>query len=167
MGCDIFEYFEVYQNGRWERLEVLPTIPNWDDLPPAQEVAYWSLPLYLDRDYRLFAILANVRNYNGIQPIALPRGLPEDLSPEVQADWNADNASPSWFLLQELLDFDWDQPLKGISPADTQAAKWQEQGWKTYRDALQGNRFFEQGLLELQKHVSDPRLLRMVFWFYS
>lgn len=167
MGCDIYEHFEVYRKGLWERLQVLPVVPCWDDLTPEQEMAYWSLPLFLDRDYRLFSILANVRNPYGIQPMAFPRGLPDDLSPEVHADWDEACDSPSWFLLQELLAFDWNQPLRGISPEATQAAKWQEQGWKTYRDVIQGNRFIEQGLLELQKHVTDNKALRMVFWFYG
>lgn len=46
MGCDIYEHFEVYRKGLWERLQVLPVVPCWDDLTPEQEMAYWSLPLF-------------------------------------------------------------------------------------------------------------------------
>ncbi len=36
--------------------------------------------IYNDRNYRLFAILANVRNHFNIIPIDYPRGLPKDVS---------------------------------------------------------------------------------------
>lgn len=86
---------------------------------------------YKDRNYDCFAILANVRNgtgFGGIQtgagykPIALPRGLPGDLSEELDQDdvfdkegerkpgkfWLGDH-SFSHLTLLELLRYDWNQ----------------------------------------------------------
>lgn len=69
--------------------------------------------------YEFFAVLAGVRRERflkwygaDIRPISRPRGFPQDLSPflksHVQDDdcWNA-----SWFLVQELIDFDWEKPI--------------------------------------------------------
>jgi hypothetical protein len=36
--------------------------------------------IYHERNYSLFALLANVRNSAGVKPISEPRGLPEDVS---------------------------------------------------------------------------------------
>jgi len=89
---------------------------------------------YQDRNYDLFAILANVRNGYGFAgvptgegfiPIADPRGLPEDISDELVrlansddiwkefrdkygAGWLGDH-SWSWITLEELLSNDWDR----------------------------------------------------------
>jgi len=38
----------------------------------------------VNRNYPLFAKLANVRNYNEIIPISLPRGMPENYTKETQ-----------------------------------------------------------------------------------
>lgn len=61
------------------------------------------------RNYVLYALLANVRNYNdGIQPLAEARGVPDDASfdwlEEVDR-WSVDMHSHSWFTLAELLAF--------------------------------------------------------------
>ena len=60
MGCDIHAYAEIKKNGTWTR---------------------HMGRLRRDRDYRTFALFANVRNYDGtafIPPISEPRGLPAD-----------------------------------------------------------------------------------------
>ncbi len=78
---------------------------------------YWAGPWDDDyslrsRNYTLFGILADVRNYsNNVKPIDLPRGLPNDVSFEVkrQSDQEGlDGHSHSWFTLRELLAYDWD-----------------------------------------------------------
>lgn len=68
----------------------------------------YTLEPYCGRNYSLFAILAGVRNGCDFQPIAEPRGVPEDASAYTK-DWLEDYHTPSWLTLAEILDFDWDQ----------------------------------------------------------
>lgn len=97
-----------------------------------------------DRNYDVFAILADVRNGygfagcdtgDGFEPIAEPRGLPDDLGPEIRdalvrerrlsmADaWGDDwwdnpqridlgEHSFSWLTVAEILDYDWTRTTK-------------------------------------------------------
>ena len=77
---------------------------------------------YGDRNYDLFAILADVRNGygfagldtgEGFNVIAKPRGLPNDISPNVAelAEWTFDEnyQTASWLTLAEIQAFDWGQ----------------------------------------------------------
>lgn len=57
MGCDIHGVFQKFDGGKWV------------DVPTKYEFG---------RHYQLFAVLADVRNDNGVKPIAEPRGWPED-----------------------------------------------------------------------------------------
>jgi len=84
----------------------------------------WEIPyedrIYNGRNYDLFAILANVRNGRGFagietgegfNPIAIPKGVPDDCSDVTRAclgSYGTDGHSHSWFTLKELLDFDWE-----------------------------------------------------------
>lgn len=74
---------------------------------------------YSDRNYDVFAALAGVRNGTGfagvyrhdpITPIAEPRGVPEDATPEALA-LLSDGHTPTWLMLEEVMNYDWDQPL--------------------------------------------------------
>jgi hypothetical protein len=75
---------------------------------PTDEGATW-LALsagrnYVPPDYTLFAYLAGVRTWDNIQPIAKPRGVPDDLSPDVQREWESwkDYANtPTWLTPNE------------------------------------------------------------------
>lgn len=114
MGCDIHLHVEVRdQSGNWSELE--------------------GAPSYRGRNYELFAMLADVRNYgetpgeiseadwlasadhgmlhsDRIDPIDEPRGLPDDVSAAVQQssdEWGIDGHSHSWFTVEELLSVDW------------------------------------------------------------
>ncbi|MBI5546485.1 MAG: hypothetical protein HY901_21600 [Deltaproteobacteria bacterium] len=98
MGCDIHSWLERREGGRWVYATRLS-----DD--PDQEI-----DAYNERRYSTFAVLAGVRNYDELQPIRTPRGLPPDVSPEGTkraAEWADDAHSHGWFSLRELLDFDW------------------------------------------------------------
>lgn len=74
-----------------------------------------------DRDYTVFAVLANVRNGSGfagvrthapIEPISLPRGLPDDMCEEARAYFeHAGYHDDSWVMLEEVLRYNWDQPV--------------------------------------------------------
>lgn len=77
----------------------------------------------LNRNYRLFAMLADVRNGTGfagvdmgdaLNPIDYPRDIPFDASPQVHqkyAAWGDDAHSASWFTVDELLEYDWTQSV--------------------------------------------------------
>jgi hypothetical protein len=82
--------------------------------PPFKTASPWE-----GRNYRLFAILADVRNGSGfagvdtgdrIEPISDPRGVPSDAHPETRdflESYGVDGHSHSWFTLAELEDYDW------------------------------------------------------------
>lgn len=76
---------------------------------------YWNTPeCFNDRNYALFGILAGVRNSDEASSISNPRGLPLDVSIEVKNDsdnYGIDGHSHSWVTLQELIDFQWNEPL--------------------------------------------------------
>lgn len=89
-----------------------------------------------DRNYALFAALADVRNYGGITPISEPRGLPEDFEidgEEHRMSYTGDKVwmgehSYSWLSINELLKWHgWDQEDLRV-PAETFLAwlKWAE-----------------------------------------
>lgn len=91
MGCDIHLYVEVREDGQWVNKPLRHT--------------------YDGRNYNLFAILAGVRNRHDILPISDPRGLPPDVSKEVEGEADGDH-SHSWLTLAELMAFDWTQTAK-------------------------------------------------------
>lgn len=92
MGCDIHPYVEVRQpDGTWSRVDV--TVFNY-------------------RIYAIYGFLANVRNYSASPTIALPRGLPSDVSREVAAEYDVDYHSASWLTLRELQSYDYEQQFE-------------------------------------------------------
>lgn len=122
MGTDIHVYTE-YRNqetGEWHPLYPLQDNPYWNaDDPDHEDGPEWDMREHrLDRNYGLFAILADVRNGAGfagvdtgdpIEPIDMPRGWPDDLSAEsVQYVVPCLEHTPTWFSLEELQRFDWD-----------------------------------------------------------
>lgn len=122
MGCDIHFYVEKKVDGKWV------TADTWydDKYNPGQKSIYpedfmdrTKGPIYSDRNYDLFGILANVRNGsgfagvntgNGFVPIHELRGVPEDSCEEIRnssEEWDADGHSHSWVTVQELMEYDW------------------------------------------------------------
>lgn len=94
MGCDIHIFIEVKGHDRW--YNVTPEVDVWGDYArdenPCPPLLDWVFAP--GRNYGLFALLADVRNGIGVagvptarpvQPWKEPAGLPDDLSPEVQA----------------------------------------------------------------------------------
>lgn len=120
MGCDIHMYAEVNKDGKWEKVGNIFDNPWYN---PDYE-SKWNTPKtdepYTERNYDLFAILANVRNGygfagvptgSGFEPISMPRGLPEDVSAEIKEladEWGRDGHSHSYLILSELLGYDWE-----------------------------------------------------------
>jgi len=131
MGADIHSMVEIKQD-RWTstRQWEVPGLPwtigaessRWvemeDEIFPQSSWRGEGLtktPLD-DRNYTLFALLADVRNGRGfagvktgdrITPLADPRGVPRDASYAWLAtcdSWGPDGHSHTWFTLAELLD---------------------------------------------------------------
>lgn len=76
-------------------------------------------PFYDGQNRALYAILGDRHNFSDFPTIAPePRGLPDDLSEEVQRylNWYLDEdqfvSYPSWVTLAEILGFDWDMPVE-------------------------------------------------------
>ncbi|MCL1918887.1 MAG: hypothetical protein FWG14_11310 [Peptococcaceae bacterium] len=93
MGCDIHLYVEKQVNNKWVFVNE----------------AFW-----LGRNYWLFAILADVRNMNrGCVPITRPKGIPNNVTSEVQKaaeDWrSAHSHSHSYLTLAEIVAYNWTQ----------------------------------------------------------
>ena len=132
MGCDIHLYVERRENGKWTL--VREQVPNEEfgecyDPHGTQLISQYSPSgkhvnvFYNHRNYNFFAILANVRNRRGcaemstrqgFKPISMPRGLPQDISPEIKqlSDWwGIDGHSHSWLTVQELIEYDWEQTV--------------------------------------------------------
>ena len=83
MGCDIHAHIEIKVNGEWH---------------------HYSQP-DIGRDYELFTRMAGVREAEGIEPIAGPRGLPKDITFTTRFDkkhWGEDYHSHSWLSCREL-----------------------------------------------------------------
>ncbi len=178
MGCDIHLFVEVYRKRRWT------VIGNPQQLNESENYENW---LWSGRNYRLFAILADVRNYDGFEPIDYPRGLPKDVSPQIKrlAKGLAEDChSHSWLNLKEFLDFDWDKSAgittRYVSPEAaklyaetgekptssclfTSDESWVSLSWElSYRQCCAG--FLDEVLPEL--HVlGEPDQVRIVFWF--
>lgn len=108
MGCDIYLFVEVEHDGNWN------SVDEWETEDGYKSVAY-EKQYYNGRNYDLFALLANVRNYNDVKPIKCPVGLPDDVSDQVMQkseSYGSDGHSHSYLTLKELIDFDWDQSIK-------------------------------------------------------
>ena len=93
---------------------------NWQLAEPAewrQEMIFGKWPgdafweptaLYSDRNYALCALLLNARNSDCILPIAPERGLPDEMSPELQCHVERRGGGwGSWLYVSELLLIDW------------------------------------------------------------
>lgn len=102
MGTDIHLVVEKRQpDGSWRRAEEKrPTTDKWDDHPLTRED--W----YSERNYTLFGVLAGVRGYD-IPKIAEPRGLPDNIDREEDANYDIGDHTYSWLTVQELYDYDW------------------------------------------------------------
>lgn len=117
MGCDIHLFVERKSGGEWRSVDEWAKVDEEHSFP---EVVY-EKQFYNGRNYRLFGVLANVRNGHGfagvktgepVKPIDMPRGLPSNVSHPVKAcaaAWDCDGHSHSWFELPELLAYDWTQ----------------------------------------------------------
>lgn len=135
MGCDIYAYAEKKdEQGQWV---YLPDVSPFDI-----------------RNYTLFSFLAGVRNYMNIIPVSVPRGFPDDASPEVLVEYMTDGDwhSASWLTIVELMSFDYGQlvGVREVGKAPRPVA------------AFLGEWYFD----EIER-LSSLGVERVVFWFDS
>lgn len=140
MGCDIHCHVEIKIDGKWE---------------------HYNMPR-VGRNYRLFALLADVRNYDGIEPISPVKGIPGDLSLLTRLDaeyWGTDGHSHSWLSVEEMKRLDL-RKEEALHPGMT----WNAHGIEGVFGYLDGNSWggFVDYPEDRRKYAEDYRL---VFWF--
>ena len=90
MGCDIHLYVERKVEGAWKSVHDFAPDKYGEGVADVSYEDRW----YSDRNYDLFAILADVRNGHGFAgvatgegftPIADPKGIPADCDPQIKA----------------------------------------------------------------------------------
>jgi len=176
MGCDIHVYVEARgANGKWECQDKVwkeadgefRLYAQFGDCarkanPQYNEPAY----RYINRDYILFSVLADVRNGSEDKTpfIDEARGLPEDVTPEVKEQSESmgeDGHSHSWLLLSEVLAWEgWDRDYsikdfddKAIPVLKTKPLR--EWCWT----------FWQKVIPAMKQLRDDPANVRMVFFF--
>lgn len=157
MGCDIHTFVEVKKDGKWEFVKGVTPFDT--------------------RNYGIFGLLADVRNYSRVPVIAEARGLPGDLSPFMvkktaeDSFYDDDGHSASWLLLSELLEFDYAQTFENrrtsgwLGPRTLSGSVTCDEGEgenETLRDFL-GYAFFAD--LTSLETLGEPDDVRVVFFF--
>src|SRR5215470_6254142 len=114
MGCSIQAALEIRRKGKWAIVER----PNkyfgkwsregfWDREPELTA----SIQFDSEKDYDLFAILADVRNGYELEPMSRGRGIPDDISPEGAAAIASDH-SHTWITLADVLAYGWTRKVE-------------------------------------------------------
>jgi hypothetical protein len=130
MGCDIHMVVQVRRNGVWTALKDLDVpcnacggtkrVANGEKLRACEVCEVWDgknwvstgkTPIYENRNYSVFAVLAGVRNRDKITPISKPKGLPPDFEVVdehyTMFDKDMGDHSYSWLTLAELQAYPW------------------------------------------------------------
>lgn len=164
MGCDIHNHIEYKKtiNGgpKWICGDYYHVNPYCEEGADNRDKKLSLVGFYDNRNYSLFATLANVRNYGDTPYICNPRGLPKDVSAEVKEDsdyWDCDGHSHSYFTLRELIEYQKNiKPLRhrgmispeaqrnldenGVLPKEwcqsTNQEGWEFREWKTENTVL-------------------------------
>ncbi|HEX8721148.1 MAG TPA: hypothetical protein VF736_10990 [Pyrinomonadaceae bacterium] len=138
MGTDIYMYAEVRRGGAWRPAEPLVRNEYYVEGGGHTDGAeYRPREMFDDRDYVLFAVLAGVRRSRhtdtDYEPVSEPKGLPEDLSPELRGwagRFGGDIYCPSWLTLRELLEYNWHgKAALKRAMVDARAAHLFADGW--------------------------------------
>lgn len=177
MGTDIFMHVEykLDEKNQWLCGDYFVLSPSGQTTPEYNLVEFFG-----NRNYTLFAVLANVRNYGNTEYIDEPRGLPADVSDFVKDDYERSefiSHSHSYVTLQELIDFHKQgHPLKrsgvispeaqrqldaGILPDSwcqgTNQVGWERREWEEENNVLVP-------LIEKLKERADE--LNLIYGFY-
>lgn len=160
MGCDIHARAEAFEDGKWQLLEKVFEDPYAEYRENKDEKI--SSP-YNMRNYSLFALLANVRNSDNIDPIDAPRGVPEDASKKYKKyidQWGIDGHSHSYFTLEELLAFNCDRIIdrSGIV-SNEEYQKIKSQGCpESWSGGVFGGSIFMISNEEMDEYIDNPEL---------
>ena len=119
MGCDIHIFTQRKNNsGKWVSADFFVKNDYYD--PESEDYdsknEYELIQIYGHRNYTVFGILADVRNYKGgflgteryAQPISEPKGLPDDLDDYLKSyfdEWAGDIHSMSYLTLKEIKEY--------------------------------------------------------------
>jgi hypothetical protein len=152
MGCDIHLRIEVRKDGKWQPASAQRVCDDCKGTGNRDRggECYWCKGTgnnsgFQSRAYDTFGALANVRNGTWGDPVPFidePRGLPDDLSPELKAasgdiegdedgerGWAFGDHSFSWLTLKELLAYNWDATVEKRAYVDaTTFAAWEASG---------------------------------------
>lgn len=125
MGCDIHTRVE-FQNreGNWICGDFFRINPYYKASDPYEIDPMMVVEVGGDRNYRLFAVLANVRNYDDIPYIDNPRDIPDDACARTRRDylfWQEDAHSASYFTLKELIE--WNETAEPVEGYDGEMYK--------------------------------------------
>lgn len=168
MGCDIHTHVEI-RSDRWGRRTLDWRCGDYfsvvDPLDP--DAKYAIQELHGNRYYALFAVLANVRNYDyRLNYIDEPRGLPDDVTEFVKRDyegWGWDAHSCSYFTLRELIEYHEEHKPKDVFGRDillpliNDLKRRADEFNLIYERWWDGDRY-EDALLKAED-------IRFVFWF--
>lgn len=129
MGTDIYLFAELHDEGNWRPVPdpVQNEYTDDDGLVLAEA-------LDLGRPYGLFSVLSGrsigLRSTNvQIPAISEPRGFPEDMNRIYRKyfarvyDMDDGDYGASWLMLEELIDFDWDQKVDRFAYVEKKYAK--------------------------------------------
>lgn len=196
MGTDITLYAEINNDGQWQPIPE-PSITHWSEgkVVPIEPIS-WGRP------YELFTVLAGAATYKvrtvhtKIHTIAEPRGFPENMNTFYQKAFDDEkldccNFCHSWLLVQEIIDFDWDNQFiiheayverenthlfnKGNNfPHDTfpengilayKQQKDRELSLVCWRESYREFVEYSEWLIEELIKLGDPQKVRVIFWF--
>lgn len=105
----------------WERAE--PMAPN----PHRKSPELVREPIYDGRNYDLHRALAlgvSAGPVRLVEPVAPPRGVPDDVADETPVGGDPDCFGHSWLLVREIEDYDWDQPVIQVTSRCMAVTPW-------------------------------------------
>ena len=111
MGCDIHCFVEKKIDGKWEQISGFKNAYYNEDIECFKTDAFkYATSPVEHRNYSMFAILAGVRNRkeHPVKPISEPKGLPTDISDDVDAElaiWEGERHSCSWLTIKEISNY--------------------------------------------------------------
>lgn len=144
MVYDIHAYWEIKLNGKWY---------------------VYDQPRF-KQNYALFAKMANVENDGTVEPISLPKGLPQDASEVVKFEaewWGNDGYFHSWLDSKEIEElYQFHVELYERENMDTYLVDWEE--WGYVCDCNWADFYRYKDKIGYLKVIED---IRLVFWFDS
>ncbi len=187
MGCDIHIYTEVKKTinnqNKWVSSDYFK-MNNYK-----YEDKFSVVEIFKYRNYSLFSVLANVRNYDNNKFISEPKGYPDDCCEFINGKfsyWGEDGHSHSYFTLKELLDFQKEnEKIKHSGMMSLENAKLVDSGlmpnsWckatniesYVFREWSYKNEALDKLINSLKQrkedfYINNDEDIRIVFWFDS